>query len=146
MYGVNEIGPVITETTQLKTDSLSRALVWAVLLGALGSAWGCAGSTVWELDNTLPFPQVPGRARSIALDSPALRGHTLFANDDDMSTVVPWYATRNDASRATFAGYTGAVLDQTVNITVDRQVIAGGRSRDHVSSTTYRRQVTETFR
>ncbi len=121
----------------------NAAIVCTLTLLSLAST-GCHRPSVWRVDASLPYPQVPHRARSVVFDSPTVRG----SHDPWIATPrpTPWYASRNDFALSTVSGYEGATLDQTVNITIDRQTTNSGRSRDHFSSTTIRRQVTENLR
>ncbi len=106
---------------------------------------GCQEAPLAQGNTWLPYPDAPDRARSIVFHSPAV-SRVLTYNDSNAPAAQPWYASRNDAVRAVAAGYQSPTVDRAVTITHDRQVISGGRSRDHYSSTTYRQSVTTTVR
>lgn len=121
-----------------------------IKISLLAGAWAVVGCQEFQPlayeDTPLPYPTAAARPRSIVFESPVM--HRLVAETARPypSDEVSWYASRNDARPATFAGYLGTTYDEVVNVTYDHQRTFSGRTRDHYQTTTYRQSVTNVIR
>lgn len=115
-------------------------LGWAGLVVALLMLGGCqgAGSRNDVSAPSLPYPELDDRPRALVFNAPALR--ELGGENERRS----WYASRNDERPTTFAGFHRVRGERRVTLTYDRQTTVAGRVRDHYSSTSRTRRVSET--
>jgi len=121
-------------------------LAQACLLVLMVSAGGCQHALWAENGARLASPDVPGRPVSIVFRSAPLHQAIEVSANLNQPAGLPWYASRNDLKRATFAGYRTPTVDQIVTYTRDRQTTSGNQLHDNYSQITYRRSVTRTVR
>ncbi|MEX0746152.1 MAG: hypothetical protein WD118_11170 [Phycisphaeraceae bacterium] len=116
---------------------------WAAAVVAAAGLTGCQSGGVADARELRPWVDAEGHSRSVAFASPA---HREAAAAADLPPGLPWFADRNDVQPSVTSGVQPVTLERSLTYTVDRQRSFRGRVFDSHSETTYRQEVTETWR